>query len=80
MDHFANPASLGGLIMCVAIAAWSIGRWQALVEVREADPPQTEPAPALQCDEAGNSPSGQQARPDARPHALEGALSLGELH
>lgn len=29
MDWSGGPAALGGIMMCVALGAWSMGRWQA---------------------------------------------------
>lgn len=28
MDWIAGPAALGGMMLCVALGAWSLGRWQ----------------------------------------------------
>jgi hypothetical protein len=30
MDFSGGPAALGGVMMCIALGAWSMGRWQAL--------------------------------------------------
>ena len=83
MDHFANPATLAGLIMCVAIAAWAVGRWQALVAGQGGDPALTGPTITPRTDATATQSLPALCQQDASGEglrALEGGLSLGELH
>lgn len=87
MDVSTGPAALGGMMMCVALASWALGRWQGgVVTVDEPGSgdlagPDAVPhgtvrlrpaaAPAAPC---------QHAAREERHVALAGAASLGELH
>jgi hypothetical protein len=84
---FSHPATLIGIIGCVALGAWTLGRWQ-IRGVNDAaqrngqSVPQHPlfewnlPAPP---DAAPATPCQQSARAE-REAALDMALSLGELH
>ncbi len=79
-----GPAVLGGIMMSVAIGAWSLGRWQSGLGVPDAPTP--EPAPvggeageALIRHAAAVAPCQDDARAERRT-ALAVADSLGELH
>lgn len=93
MEFFGGPAALGGIIMCVALGAWMLGRWQGgvvpaadaggsavegrLGETLAAEAPQ--PASPLRRSGAPVIPC-QQAAQAERRGALEIAASLGDLH
>lgn len=90
MDLFASPAVLGGIMICVALAAWTVGRWQGGLAPSARDRREARAAPALPAlvHEAPDLRRGGQ--PDATPcqhaaqaerrGALEAAASLGDLH
>lgn len=80
MDFSGGPAALGGIMMCIALGAWSMGRWQALRtagEIPSALPRSTAAArePAL----APIEPCQHAARAERRL-ALPTDDRLGELH
>ena len=83
MELFAGPASLGGLIMGVAVCAWGLGRWQALGRQEPvcgggASGPQTAgDQTSLIVQQA--SPAPHQVRGE-QPEADGAAGSLAELH
>lgn len=72
-----GPAALGGIMMSVALGAWSLGRWQGTFAVpedaglRDAGAPDRPGAAA--------EPGPQAARAERRS-AIDVADSLGELH
>ncbi|RNJ62597.1 MAG: hypothetical protein EDM03_14375 [Porphyrobacter sp. IPPAS B-1204] len=88
MDFFGGPAVLGGIIMCVALGAWMLGRWQggltpaadqasgAVALMAGAQPDRCDHAP----DSAAPATPCQQAAQAERRGALEAAPSLGDLH
>jgi hypothetical protein len=82
MDYLASPALLGGIMFCVALSAWTLGRLQAGVAL--AHPvrgvrPEPCPAPAAPVADAAATPCQNQAR-DERQRALGQVISLNELH
>ena len=84
MDIFGGPAALGGIIMCVALGGWMLGRWQGGV-APAAD--QEIGADGAQQDRCGTVPDKaepgipcQQAAQAERRGALEAVSALGELH
>lgn len=91
MDMSMGPAALGGMVMCVALAAWMLGRWQG---VTVADEESSASAPASGEDDgrtpawptaastAARTPAApcQHAARAERHVALDGAASLGEMH
>lgn len=93
MDFYASPAMLGGIIACVAISAWTLGRWQrAAVPLGEAcnPAPQALHAAASQhppfewraadhADAARGLTGGRTSRSGPKVD-LDCGLSLGELH
>lgn len=80
MDWSGGPAALGGIMMCVALGAWSLGRWQVLRTA--ADDPRGKP-----CEKAAArapvftpvQPCQHAARTERRL-ALATADRLGEIH
>jgi len=77
-----GPAALGGMMMSVALGAWSLGRWQGSFAVPEdAGPRDTRLRDAGAPDRPGAvaEPGPQAARAERRS-ALAVADSLGELH
>ena len=87
MDLFGGPAALGGIIMCVALAAWTLGRWQGMALSTDTTCDPAGDAQPLSCDHAAAIkdhrpppiPCQQAAQADRRG-ALDVAVSLGELH
>lgn len=87
MDFFGGPAALGGIIMCVALGAWILGRWQGMVvsagrtrdSVRDLRTSPSDHAAPDQNERPAPFPC-QQATVAERRGALDVALSLGELH
>jgi len=87
MDFFGGPAALGGIIMCVALGAWILGRWQGIGvpadgsrdPLRDLQSPSSDHAASTQSDRPAPIPC-QQAALAERRGALEAAVSLGELH
>lgn len=85
MEFFADgPAVLGGIMMSVALGAWTLGRWQGGLTLPE---DQTAPAPhAPEEERAGLAPLPSDTAQVAevvraeRRSALAVADSLGELH
>jgi hypothetical protein len=83
MELFAGPASLGGLIMGVAVCAWGLGRWQALGHHRLADDaraPLPDAEGEAQSRPAPNASPYRQNVRDERHEAIGQAVSLAELH
>ena len=89
MEQLAFPATLGGLILCIAWGAWALGRWQG-EQVRPDVPIAAEHPATLPQSETENparavgtggpaSPCQQNAR-DERLCALQDNLSLADLH
>jgi hypothetical protein len=86
MVFLAAQAALWGLISCVALGAWALGRWQAgagwaansLAGLSSPRDPQIVPALAeAKASTLASIPA--QGRDDG-PHALDSAISLGDLH
>lgn len=85
MEFFADgPAVLGGILMSVALAAWTLGRWQGGLAMpadatvpspREFGENRMMSAPL----QAASAPGEDPARAERR-RALVAADSLGELH
>lgn len=86
MDLFGGPAMLGGVMTCIALGAWLLGRWQGgftpgpdepdraallLQTERDAAAPGSGPATATPCRQAARA---------ERCGALEAPASLGDLH
>ncbi len=80
MDWSGGPAALGGIMMCVALGGWSLGRWQALRKAGKdprGSPRETAgarapvPAPVEPC---------QYAARTERRLALSTIDRLGEIH
>lgn len=88
MDLFGGPAALGGIILCVALVAWMLGRWQgglvpAADQVSAAAPVAAEgrqDRSGLACTAPATSTPCQQAALAERRVAVEAAPSLGDLH
>ena len=87
MDISAGPAALGGMMMCVALASWALGRWQGgVVALEDADSgdladPVAAPRIAVRLSPAAVPAAPcQHAAREERHVALAGAASLGELH
>jgi hypothetical protein len=87
MNFAGGPAALCGMIMCVALAAWTLGRWQGGLVIGEAHG--TFPsgvAGSLPLGAAGLQPLRTAAAPcqaaarAERKVALAAAASLGEIH
>ncbi|MCZ8371028.1 MAG: hypothetical protein O9293_13900 [Porphyrobacter sp.] len=88
MDIAGGPAAFGGMMMSLALAAWSLGRWQGgLVTGEDCDA--AAPGAVKEASAAGSAgfhPSSVPATPcqDAaraeRSVALASATSLGEIH
>lgn len=84
MDIAGGPAVLGGIMLCVALAAWSLGRWQGglvLVEDRSA-PGDADPQPAGDARLGPSSVSttpGLDASRAEHGMALAAAVSLGDM-
>lgn len=88
MDITAGPATLGGLILCVAICGWALGRWQA-VGLSEYGGDNASPqsvhgtiAAGLRQDRMNGSAPLRCPQPMAVafPDLPQGDFSLGELH
>lgn len=86
MDLWDGPAALGGMMMCVALGAWTLGRWQGGLAVPEDSAGRTlaragevAPAPPHSVAEGLPTPCQQEALA-ARRAVLAVADSLGELH
>lgn len=87
MDLPGGPAVLGAIIMCVALGAWMLGRWQgsamsagkAIDAGREALSEPQDPALSPLAHHAPSIPCQQAAR-DERRGAFEPDVSLGDLH
>lgn len=88
MDVFGGPAALGGIIICVALGAWMLGRWQGGL-VPAADQISVAATALLDRPQDRNGLSHtalapvipcQQAAQAERRGALEAASSLGDLH
>lgn len=88
MDLFGGPAVLGGIIICVALGAWMLGRWQGglvpsaglvCAETPVALNGQQEPRDQEHATPAPRTPC-QQAAQAERRGAVEAASSLGDLH
>ena len=87
MDFLGGPAALGEIAACVALVAWTLGRWRG--GARAVEPAQG-PAPAGQHppfewrvpvpDDAGGVTGSQHAHRAGREVWLETAFSPGELH
>lgn len=89
MVLFAGPAVLGGVLICVALAAWMVGRWQGGFvppvgdrdeSARPASPPLAQETQAAVQGSIPAKPLCQQAAQAERRGALEAAASLGDLH
>lgn len=86
MDYLATPAAWWGLISCVALGAWALGRWQSgaglAANMPLELPPQRDPQTAPTLPEAKSlTPESIPAqRRDDHLHALDSAISLGDLH
>jgi hypothetical protein len=86
MEYLAAPAALWGLISCIALGAWALGRWQGgagwAANMPVALPPPRDPRAAQALAEA--KPSTPVSNPAQRRidglHALDSAISLGDLH
>lgn len=74
MELIGGPAALGGIMLCVALCAWILGRWQGAIPP-VAGPPERE-SDAGAPDEVGLLP--QQARQQADTDDM--VASLGSLH
>lgn len=86
MDLWDGPAALGGIMMCVALGAWTLGRWQGGLAVPEdgagrapCDAGDAAPALRTAATEHPTAPCQQDALA-ARRAVLAVADSLGELH
>lgn len=88
MDLFGEPAALGGIIMCVALGGWMLGRWQGglapAVDQAIGAPPvaanaQQDRFETVRDNDAPDTPC-QQAAQAERRGALEAAPALGDLH
>jgi hypothetical protein len=80
MDWSAGPAALGGIMMCVALGGWSLGRWQALPAT--ADEPRGDPGERAEADVPAPALA-EACRHTARAErrlVLGTADRLGELH
>ena len=87
MDFFGGPAALGGIIMCVALGAWILGRWQGSDVSAGGTCEPVRDLPLSPADHVAPDRSDwpapipcQQAALAERRGALDAALSLGELH
>ncbi|WDA42552.1 hypothetical protein [Erythrobacter sp. BLCC-B19] len=90
MVLFESPAMLGGIIVGVAMLAWTLGRWHSGVAASDAaarpapkvEPSRPVPAPDSAAPEAarGVVVMCQQAARDERRIAAATARSLGEMH
>lgn len=89
MDISGGPAALGGILMCVALAAWALGRWQgaALAAVDRAAAATGEAAArlalAVGLPHAPARPSchcAACANADYRGDELASASALGAMH
>lgn len=87
MDIAGGPAALGGVMMCVALAAWTLGRWQGglvtadncgALAPDEAGPVRQGVAAALPVSAAAD-PCQHAARAEHKA-ALATASSLGDVH
>jgi hypothetical protein len=82
MDISAGPVALGGVLMCVALAAWALGRWQSGISpsfdaaVKQDAEAAAMPGEDVQDDAAIPRPLAAQAR----RHAMHTEASLGEVH
>lgn len=86
MDLWYGPAALGGIMMCVALSAWALGRWQGTFAVPD------DGAGRLPVDAGTAAPSLRSTKTEnlttpcqteafaARSAVLAVADSLGELH
>lgn len=83
MDISAGPAALGGVMMCVALAAWALGRWQGGISPSfDAAVPQDAEAPAMPGEDVQDGaaiphPHAAQAQRQVTMHT---EASLGEVH
>lgn len=79
-----GPAALGGIMLCVALGAWTLGRWQGgLAAPEEPALPARGEAGEARMQSAPQRPGAapcQDAAKAERCTALAGADSLGELH
>jgi hypothetical protein len=87
LDIAGGPAALGGMMMCVALAAWSLGRWQGgLVTDENRRSAAASEADRLVTDNPGIYPSSAPAAPcqnaarAERDVELASATSLGDMH
>jgi hypothetical protein len=86
MDLSDGPAALGGIMMCVALGAWTLGRWQGGLAMPDDAAGRTacdagDAAPVLRSAVAERPATPcQQDALEARHAALAVADSLGELH
>lgn len=88
MDLSGGPAALSGIMMGVALGAWSMGRWQGGLAVSGDRTPAAAPTAGPVCSEADEAPIQratdaapcQEAAQAERRNAMAAADSLGELH
>lgn len=87
MDYLTSPALLGGILICVALGAWTLGRWQggiALAQPRYSAP--LPPHPVLAAALSPTSGTAATAKPCQnaarvdRHSVLEQTVSLCDLH
>ncbi len=83
MDISAGPAALGGVMMCVALAAWALGRWQGGISPSfDAAVPQDAEAAAMPGEDVQEDASipHQHAAQAQRQVTMHTEASLGEVH
>jgi hypothetical protein len=91
MDLLGGPAALGGIIACIALVAWALGRWHgSALAANPANGPAHCPAPTGQHPpfewrmpdpaEAGSAVPCQHSQRAGREIWFEKAFSVGELH
>lgn len=80
MDWSGGPAALGGIMMCVALGGWSLGRWQALRTAGEVPRTPGETAAAARAPVIPPVEPCQHAARTERRLALATVDRLGEIH
>jgi hypothetical protein len=82
MDLLANPSALIGLIGCIGLAGWSMGRWQGLTAHAQADDDLSEMQHSPQSSAITSDPPAFTGlhTPNANAGLRDTAMTLSDMH